>query len=83
MGKQLDKDMMKMMSITERFNYIAAKKKMMLDISSSEPDRNDDTWADNEDDDDDYSSRDDADSGRGGDYDDEYGRASVGQGSRV
>ena len=35
MGKQLDKDM-RMMSITERFNYLAAKKKMMLDISSLE-----------------------------------------------
>ena len=26
MGKQLDKDMMRMMSMTERFNYIATKK---------------------------------------------------------
>lgn len=70
MGKQLDKDMMKMMSITERFNYIAAKKKIMLDISSSKPDPKDEPWVDNEDDDDDYSSRDDEDSRRGGDYDD-------------
>ena len=64
MGKQLDKDMMKMMSITERFNYIAAKKKMMLDISSSKPDPKDEPWVDNEDDDDDYSS--DRDSGSDG-----------------
>ena len=69
MGKQLDKDMMKMMSITERFNYIAAKKKMMLDISSSKHDPKDDTWVDEEDSDYDNFS-DGEDSRRGGDYDD-------------
>jgi hypothetical protein len=35
MGKKLDKDMMRMMSITERFNYIAAKKRMQYNIDSS------------------------------------------------
>jgi hypothetical protein len=33
MGKQLDKDMMRMMSVTERFNYIAAKKRMQYNGS--------------------------------------------------
>ncbi len=50
MGKQLDKDMLRMMTITERFNYIAAKKKMEIDISKSqaEPiDQND--WVDRDD----------------------------------
>ena len=31
MGKQLDKDMMRMMTVTERFKYINDKKKMQLD----------------------------------------------------
>ena len=35
MAKQLDKDMMRMMSITERFNYIAAKKKMQYNIDTN------------------------------------------------
>jgi hypothetical protein len=35
MGKQLDKDMMKMMSVTERFKYIADKKAMANSISQS------------------------------------------------
>ena len=35
MAKQLDKDMMRMMSITERFNYIAAKKKMQYNIDTT------------------------------------------------
>ena len=35
MGKQLDKDMMRMMSVTERFNYIAAQKKMQHNIDTS------------------------------------------------
>ena len=78
MAKQLDKDMMRMMSITERFNYIAAKKKMMLDISGSKHNINEpingmlnEPWVDNEDDDDDYSS--DRDSGSdGGDDSNEY-----------
>ena len=35
MAKQLDKDMMRMMSITERFDYIAAKKKMQYNIDTS------------------------------------------------
>tara|TARA_R110001606_G_scaffold353463_1_gene504009 strand:- start:430 stop:780 length:351 start_codon:yes stop_codon:yes gene_type:complete len=37
MAKQLDKDMMRMMSITERFNYIAAKKKMMMEMGEEWP----------------------------------------------
>ncbi len=35
MSKQLDKDMMRMMTVTERFNYIAAKKRMQHNIDSS------------------------------------------------
>ena len=35
MGKQLDKDMMRMMSITERFNYIATKKQMQYNIDTN------------------------------------------------
>ena len=35
MAKQLDKDMMRMMSITERFNYIAAKKRMQYNIDTN------------------------------------------------
>ena len=51
---QLDKDMLRMMTVTERFNYIAAKKKMILD-SKTDPrtkewvdeDNNDwDGWSD-------------------------------------
>ena len=35
MGKQLDEDMMRLMSITERFKYIADKKAMANSISQS------------------------------------------------
>ncbi len=42
MAKQLDKDMMRMMSVTERFDYIAAKKKMGMINSGKEWD-----WMDN------------------------------------
>ena len=35
MGKKLDKDMMRMMSVTERFNYIAAQKRMQHNIDTS------------------------------------------------
>ena len=35
MAKQLDKDMMRMMTVTERFNYMAAKKRMQHNIDSS------------------------------------------------
>ena len=35
MAKQLDKDMLRMMTMTERFNYIAAKKRMQYSIDSS------------------------------------------------
>jgi len=35
MGKQLDKDMMRMMTVTERFNYMAAKKRMQYNIDSN------------------------------------------------
>ena len=35
MGKQLDEDMMKLMSITKRFKYIADKKAMANSISQS------------------------------------------------
>ncbi len=45
MGKQLDKDMMRMMTMTERFNYIAAKKRMEMNISKSQTNNQDD-WVD-------------------------------------
>ena len=45
MGKQLDKDMMRMMTMTERFNYIAAKKRMEMNISKSQTNNQDD-WID-------------------------------------
>ena len=35
MAKQLDKDMMRMMTVTERFNYMAAKKRMQYNIDSN------------------------------------------------
>ena len=35
MAKQLDKDMMRMMSVTERFNYIAVKKRMQYNIDTN------------------------------------------------
>ena len=35
MGKQLEEDMMRLMSITERFKYIADKKAMANSISQS------------------------------------------------
>ena len=35
MAKQLDKDMMRMMTVTERFNYIAAKKRMQHNIDTN------------------------------------------------
>ena len=40
MAKQLDKDMLRMMSITERFNYIAAKKQMQATIDKSNKSEN-------------------------------------------
>ena len=45
MGKQLDKDMMRMMTMTERFNYMAAKKRMEMNISKSQTNNQDD-WVD-------------------------------------
>ena len=45
MGKQLDKDMMRMRTMTERFNYIAAKKRMEMSISKSQT-TNQDDWVD-------------------------------------
>ena len=35
MSKQLDKDMMRMMTVTERFNYMAAKKRIQYNIDSN------------------------------------------------
>lgn len=55
MGKQLDKDMMRMMTVSERFKYIAAKKKMKMSIINSgrewdwmdnEPTTSSDDWVD-------------------------------------
>ena len=36
MAKQLDKDMLRMMTITERFNYIAAKKRMAFSMGNKD-----------------------------------------------
>ena len=38
MAKQLDKDMLRMMTITERFNYIAAKKRMAFSMGNKDVD---------------------------------------------
>ena len=38
MGKQLDKDMMRMMTVSERFNYMAAKKQMAFNIGNKNVD---------------------------------------------
>jgi len=35
MSKQKDKDMMRMMRVTERFNYMVAKKRMQYNIDSN------------------------------------------------
>jgi len=35
MGKKLDKDMMRMMTVSERFEYMAAKKKMKMSMINS------------------------------------------------
>ncbi len=48
MAKQLDKDMLRMMTITERFNYIAAKKQMEMIINKDPNDKDD--WVDRDDD---------------------------------
>ena len=48
MAKQLDKDMLRMMTITERFNYIAAKKQMQMIINKDPNDKDD--WVDRDDD---------------------------------
>ncbi len=48
MAKQLDKDMLRMMTITERFNYIAAKKQMQMTIDKNQEDQTD--WVDRDDD---------------------------------
>lgn len=37
MSKRLDKDMIKLMSITERFKYIMEKKKMMREMGQEWP----------------------------------------------
>ena len=51
MAKQLDKDMMRMMSVTERFNYMNDLKKMKFNVdkikSNQEPIiENTDEWVD-------------------------------------
>tara|TARA_Y100001938_G_C7941748_1_gene354660 strand:+ start:104 stop:313 length:210 start_codon:yes stop_codon:yes gene_type:complete len=45
MAKQLDKEMLRMMTITERFNYIAAKKQMQFTL-----DKDHKPWIDRDDD---------------------------------
>ena len=49
MAKQLDKDMLRMMTITERFNYIAAKKRMEMSIDKTQ-NTNQEDWVDRDDD---------------------------------
>lgn len=50
MGKELDKKMLKMMTITERFNYINNLKKIKMNISQAraEKDPKDKPWIDEE-----------------------------------
>ena len=46
MGKQLDKDMLRMMTITERFKYINDLKKMKMNISQAKAEQNNDPFED-------------------------------------
>ena len=48
MAKQLNKDMMRMMTMTERFNYIAAKKRMEMSIDKNQ-NTNQEDWVDRDD----------------------------------
>jgi len=50
MGKELDKKMLKMMTITERFNYINNLKEIKMNISQAraEKDPKDKPWVDEE-----------------------------------
>ena len=68
MGKQLDKDMMRMMTVTERFNYINDLKKMRFDMgeikSNQEPNiKSTEPWIDR--DESDYDSSSDGEDGGG------------------
>jgi len=68
MGKQLDKDMMRFMTMTERFNYMAAKKRIEVSISKSQTNNQDD-WVDR--DESDWDSSSDGSDSRGDEsYDD-------------
>ena len=49
MAKQLDKDMLRMMTITARFNYIAAKKRKGMSIDKNQ-NTNQEDWVDRDDD---------------------------------
>ncbi len=71
MSKNLNKEMLEMMTVTERFNYLNNLKKIKMNISQAkaEKDPKDKPWIDEEDSD--YDSFSDGeDSGRGEDYDD-------------
>ena len=46
MGKELDKDMLRMMTITERFKYINDLKKIKMNISQAKAEQNNDPFED-------------------------------------
>ncbi len=43
MGKELDKDMLRMMTITERFKYMNDLKKIKMNISQAKAEQNNET----------------------------------------
>ncbi len=46
MGKELDKDMLRMMTITERFKYMNDLKKIKMNISQAKAEQNNDPFED-------------------------------------
>jgi hypothetical protein len=85
MGKELDKDMLRMMTITERFKYMNDLKKIKMNISQAKAEQNNETcnysglpstesynWVDEEDSDYDSFSRGDRNDSDGGEDSNEY-----------
>ncbi len=69
MGKQLDKDMLRMMTITERFNYLNNLKQMQMNMNK-DPKPKGEEWVDRDDDGGYDSSSDSRDENDNGYYDD-------------
>ncbi len=69
MGKQLDKDILRMMTITERFNYLNNLKQMQMSMNKDPKPKNEE-WVDRDDDGGYDSSSDSRDENDNGYYDD-------------